>query len=265
MVKKRMAMKMVTIFVALIVCGMFFPGLARGEDLNVDTELREGVNTELDLDIGNVVLGEGQITTVGISNQSSETTYTLILALNKAAACTTEFEYTGPNVESGFEPGETLNVQVTYTPTVLGPCTAWLSIMYIGSLGGEVKINFTGNGIEEASDTFGPIDIGGFPTSVMNRLIEIDEHTTSTLEEMIDHCEDKFESSGQRRGKLVRCIAWTTGELCRAGDITKKEKRELRRFAARLEWQTIIEKMKARRKSGESSRGNRRFWWCRRH
>ena len=259
MVKKRMAMKMVTIFVALIVCGMFFPGLARGEDLNVDTELREGVNTELDLDIGNVVLGEGQITTVGISNQSSETTYTLILALNKAAACTSEFTYTGPNVESGFEPGETLNVQVTFTPTALGPCTAWLSIMYIGSLGGEVKINFTANGIEEASETFGPIVIGEFTTSVMNRLIEIDEHTTSTLAEMIDECEDKSE----RRGQLMRCVAWTTGELCRAGDITKKEKRELRRFAARLEWQTIIEKMKARRKSRESSRGNRRFWWCR--
>jgi hypothetical protein len=255
MVKKRMAMKMVTIFVALIVCGMFFPGLARGEDLNVDTELREGVNTQLDLDIGNVVLGEDQITTVGITNQSSETTYTLILALNKAAACTTEFTYTGPNVESGFEPGETLNVQVTFTPTALGPCTAWLSIMYIGSLGGEVKINFTGNGVEKASETF--IEIGGFPTSVTNRLIAIDKHTTSSLQEMMDECVAKSD----RRGGIVRRVAWTTGELWRAGDIKKEEMWELRRVAAKVEWRTIIQKIKERRKTRKSSRGGRRFWW----
>ena len=60
MVKKRMAMKMVTIFVALIVCGMFFPGLARGEDLSVDTGLQvddgnTGIN-EISVDIGEAVV-----------------------------------------------------------------------------------------------------------------------------------------------------------------------------------------------------------------
>jgi hypothetical protein len=262
MVKKRMAMRMVTIFVALIVCGMFFPDLARGEDLNVDTELNEGVgNTELDVDIGNVVLWESKIISVGITNQSSDSTYMLVLQLNQDAVCSGYYTYNGDNIVHGFGPGDTLNVEVVFTPSEVKVCNAVLQITYYGS-GGLVEINFTGNGVEESSETY--IKIGDIETNVEDRSIEIDQNTTSTLEEMIDYCEDEFERSEQRRGQLVRCIAWTTGELKKEGLLEWKEMWELRRTAARVEWETIIQKMKARKKTRESSRGNRRFWWlCR--
>jgi hypothetical protein len=247
--KKRMAMKMVTIFVALIVCGMFFPDLARGADLSSDQGL--------DVSFGDVLIGAEEIITLTITNQSSESTFTLILLLNMDAAC--EFTYTGPNMVSGFAPGDTLDVQVAFKASAVGVCNAVLQIQYFGS-GGLVEINFTGNGIEEVSETFEPIVIGNITTSVMDRPIPIDETTTTTLEEMIHECEDKFE----RRGQLMRCVAWTTGELKNEGLMTRQEKRELVRAAARVEWQKIIEKIKAQKKTRERSRGGRRFWWlCR--
>ena len=251
-----MAMRMVTIFVALIVCGMFFPGLARGEDLRVDQGL--------DVDFEEVVIGEEKTIPLQITNQS-EYTLTLIPTFNKDADC--DFTcYKIVNDEptqlrvTYLEPGEVLNLEVTFIPSAEGLCTAWLDIMYTGSPGGAVRIDFTAHGKEESTQTFLPIALGGFPTSVMDRPIEIDEHTTSTLQEMIDECEEKFE----RRGQLMRCVAWMTGELCRAGDITRKEKRELRRFAAKVEWRKIIEKMKARKKTRNGHRGGGRYWWlCR--
>jgi len=109
MVKKRMAMRMLTIFVALIVCGMFFPGLARGEDLSSD----QGLDVRFD----DVLIGEEKTIPLTITNQSSESTFTLILLLNMDAAC--EFTYTGPNLVSGFAPGDTLDVQVAFKPSVL--------------------------------------------------------------------------------------------------------------------------------------------------
>jgi hypothetical protein len=255
MVKKRMAMRMVTIFVALIVCGMFFPDLARGEDQGIDTVLNEGGNTVLDVDVGSVVLGESKITSVGITNQSSDS-YTVTLLLNSDAACPNEFTHNAAPIVTNFEPGAVLNVDVMFTPSDLGACSAELQIAYYGSVGGLVEINFTGSGVEEVSETFEPIVIGGFPTHVVDRLIDIDEQTSSTLAEMIDECE----STSYRRGDLVRCIAWTTGELKKEGLLEYNEVRELRRTAARVEIQKIIQAMRTRT---HSKRG--RFWWIHHH
>ncbi len=237
-----MAMRMVTIFVALIVCGMFFPDLARGEDLSSDQGLQ--VNFE------DVVVGGERTIPLTITNQS-ESTFTLILLLNMDAAC--EFTYTGPNVVSDFEPGNTLNVQVKFTPSAVGVCNAVLQIQYFGS-GGVVEINFTANGVEEPPETpkKEEIFIGQFPTGVTDREIEIDEHNTSNLGDMIGECEDTF----YNRGYLVRCVAWLTGELSREGSITYQDKRKLRRAAAKAEIYKIMQEMKTSKKSRRS-----RFWW----
>ncbi|MGD9031909.1 MAG: hypothetical protein PVJ69_09400 [Desulfobacteraceae bacterium] len=256
MVKKRMAMRMVTIFVALIVCGMFFPGLARGEDQNLDAVLTEGGNTLLTVELGDVVLGDLKTTSVGITNQSPTSIYYVTLLLNPGATCTSEFTYNGPSSVANFQPGDSLDVEVTYTPSAPGACNAALQITYYGSEGGLVEINFNGNGIEEVTQTFEPIVIGSTTTSVIDRPVEIGENETSTLQEMIDHCDNK--DGLKNHGKLVRCIARVTGELCRAGDITGGEKGKLVRAAAREKMQRVIKKWKERKRS---KRGSIPWWW----
>jgi hypothetical protein len=96
----------------------------------------------------------------------------------------------------------------------------------------------------------------------MNRII--DGHTTSTLQEIIDPCEDEFESSGQRHGKLVSCIAWNTRQLKEEGVITGRERARLIKTAARAKMQRVIKKWKERKKRLRHSRGGHSFWWvCR--
>jgi hypothetical protein len=257
MVKKRMAMRMVTIFMALIVCGMFFPGLARGEDPNVNAVLTEGGNAALNVDIGDVVLGDQKITSVGITNQSTTSTYTVTLLLNSDADCPNEFTHNADPIVTNFEPGAILNVDVMFTPSDLGACSAELQIAYYGSAGGLVEINFTGNGIEEAPDSFGPVLIGKFATTVTDRLIPTDGTTPSTLQEMVDECDD----DSDRRGEFVSCVARATGELMRAGLVKRDERRELVRYATRLEWEMIIQKMRAHKRS---HRGVGPWWWVHR-
>lgn len=254
MVKKRMAMRMVTIFVALIVCGMFFPGLARG--LSVP---------KLEENLGEVVVGESKVTSVGITNDGNHE-FKIWLALNKEDVCTDNWTYTGPTMypdsdpASSFGPGDTLTVSVTFTPSAVGECNAWLQITPLTGDPG-VEIHFIAKGIEKPADTSEEIVIGNFTTSVKNRIIEMDGQTTSTLQEMIDDCEYEFETGSQRRRQLVGCIARTTGELKGTGEITRKERNELIRTALRMQMQRIIKKWKERKKRLESSRGGYKFWW----
>ena len=227
MVKKRMAMKMVTIFVALIVCGMFFPGLARG--LSVPT---------LDENVVKVEVGESEITSVTITNESNSEIQ-IWVSLDPEAECVKDFSYPGyPDSiiypafgsDTKFGPGDIFTVEVTFTPSEVRVCTASLTVMPLSVIPEDstvepVTLTLTAEGIPESADNFEPILMDGVPTDVMNRSIEIDGQTTSTLQEMIDECVAKFE----KRGQLMRRVAWMTGELCRAGDITRKEKRELRK------------------------------------
>jgi hypothetical protein len=246
MVKKRMAMRMVTIFVALIVCGMFFPDLARGADL--------GSDQGLDVSFGDVLIGEEETIPLTITNES-ETTFTLILLLNMDAAC--EFTYTGPNVVSGFAPGNTLDVQVAFKPSGVGTCNAVLQVQYFGS-GGVVEINFTGSGIEEVSEPFGPVIIGNSTTGVENRTI--DEQTNSTLQDVIDDCnnnKDEFKN----HGGWVRCIRSKTRDLMEEGYITRWERGKLVSAAAREQMQSLIEKWKERRNRLKRSKGHQKYWW----
>jgi hypothetical protein len=240
MVKKHMAMRMVTIFVALIVCGMFFPDLARGEDLSSDQGLE--VNFE------EVVIGGEKIIPLTITNQSTESTFTLILLLNMEAAC--EFTYTGPNIVSGFAPGDTLDVQVAFKPSAVGVCNAVLQIQYFGS-GGLVEINFTGNGIEEVSETF--IEIGGFNTGVLDREDEDGEY----ISDMISECQE----SAYNNGHMVRCIRRLTTHLRWERIISRKEQRALRNASWKAAMSNIMQAMKTAKRSGKRDHRSSRSWW----
>ena len=254
MVKKRMAMRMLTIFVALIVCGMFFPGLARGEDLSIDQGL--------DVDFEDVVIGEDKTIPLQITNQS-EHTLTLIPTFAKDADCDfTCFKIVDEEpIQLGvtyLDPGEVLNLKVTFSASDVGLCTAWLDIMYTGSPGGAVRIDFTANGIEEVTQTLGPIVVGRFTTRVMDRTITREGSAPTTLAEIIGECDE----DSDRRGEFVSCVARATGELMREGLVKRDERQELVRYATRLEWERIIEKMRAHKRS---HRGGGPWWWVHRH
>ncbi len=238
-----MAMRMVTIFVALIVCGMFFPDPARGDDyLSSDQGL--------DVDFSDVVVGEEKIIPLVITNQS-ESVFTLILLLNMDAAC--NFTYTGPNIVNEFKPGDSLNVQVMFTPSDVGVCNAVLQIQYFGS-GGLVEINFTANGIEEVSQTFEEIVIGGFRTGVDDRM----DGENNSIKDMIGECE----ATAYNPGQLRRCVKRLTRALMREGTINYQEMRVLHRAAIRAEIQKMVKEIKASRGLKTSKRSGRSKWWC---
>ncbi len=262
MVKKRMAMRMVTIFVALIVCGMFFPDLARGAGLSV--------NTEVNVDVGNVVVGEEKITSVGITNESNDE-LKIWLALNKDAGCPEEyFIYTGPNIypddpDIQFKPGDTLNVTVTFKPSDVGECKAFLQITPIGSTGVEgAQINFTATGIEKPAETetLGNIIIGGIDTEVEDRPLN-DQHNAPFVGKIIEECEATAYTCGQ----LGRCVSLLTGELWRQGRLTCEEKSKLRRAAGKAEIRKMLHEMETSRrlKSAERSGCSSHWGWWWRH
>jgi hypothetical protein len=259
MVKKRMAMRMVTIFVALIVCGMFFPGLARGA--TGDSPLSTDKYT---VEFKDLQLNEESSIPVKITNMS-DAPLTLIPQFSSEGDCQFGYEYPGSDVSwiIHLAARDSLDITFTYTPSNYDECGAeFVIIDTVGTVLATIDVTGILEEVTEDPKTFETIDIGGFPTSVVDRLI--DEHTNSTLQQMIDYCKDEFERHDQRRGKLVRCIAWTTGELLRAGKIEKEEMLEFRKAAAKVEWQTMIQEMRARRETRKSSRGNGRFWWlCR--
>jgi hypothetical protein len=248
-----MAMRMVTIFVALIVCGMLFPGLARGADLSV--------NTELYVPLGKVEVGEEKITSVEITNESDKA-LTIWPTLDRDATCPEGyFEYTGPDTGLNYYQMEaygTVTVQVTFKPLTVGTWSAWLTIMPIGSnpYGVQpVKITFTGEGAEKSSETF--IEIGGFNTGVTDREAKLDENN-STLGEMIGECE----ATAYNCGQLRRCVKRLTRQLMREGTINYQEMRALHRAAMRAEIHKMVQDMKASRRLKTNKISGKSKWWC---
>jgi hypothetical protein len=203
MVKKRMAMRMVTIFVALIVCGMFFPGLARGEDLSS--------NQGLNVNFGDVVVGDKKTIPLEITNQSVSL-LTLILTYKMDTGC--DFTFPEDLVVTTLAPAAILNVGVTFSPSAVGECEAWLKINYTGSTAGLVEIKFTANGVEETSKApeEEKILIGDIDTGVYDKL----DGDGNSIKEMIGICE----STAYNHGHLVRCVVRLTRELRREDSIT---------------------------------------------
>jgi hypothetical protein len=168
MVKKRMAMRMVTIFVALIVCGMFFPDPVRGDE-NLSSDQGFSVVFE------DLKLDEPSTLPVVITNDSAYE-LRLILLFNQTAGCS--FEYDGPYIQT-LASGEPLTVNFTYTPSNEDVCTAELQIMYSGSPSGIVVIELIGE--LEIKEEPQYIIIGGINTFVEDRKDEDGELISTAM------------------------------------------------------------------------------------
>ena len=250
MVKKRMAMRMVTIFVALIVCGMFFPALARG--LSVP---------RLEEPVGEVVVGESRVTSVGITNDGNHE-FKIWLALNTEATCAGNFTYTGPAMypdsdpESRFGPGDTLTVTVTYTPSDVGEeCEAWLQITPLTGEPG-VEIHFTAEGIEKPPEPSGEIVIGTFKTGVLDREDEDGEYISNLIRE----CQEMARCSGHE----VRCISRLTTHLRWNGIISFEEKKAIKKTLKKAAMRNMMQEIETAKRSIITN-DNSKDWWRKWH
>jgi hypothetical protein len=237
MVKKRMAMRMLTIFVALIVSGMFFPDLARGEGLSSD----QGV----DVDFGTVYMGDTKTIPLELTNENGST-LTLYPSTKIESGCGFTFPELGT---TQLDPGAALNVDVTFSPSELGECTASLTILHKISGGAldNATITFTANGVEKPPETT-DILIGGINTGVQDRPIN-DEYNAPTVGSVFQECE----ATAYNRGQLERCVSLATAQLWRGGCITHKEKRKLRSVAIVAEIRKAVREVKAARGLGEET------------
>jgi hypothetical protein len=241
MVKRRMAMRMITIFVALIVCGMFFPDPAVGNEyLSSD----KGFTVKFE----NLQLNEPSTIPVVITNVSDHT-LKLIMLFNQEADC--NFEYGGPSIQY-LGPGDPLTVNFTYTPSDDDACTAELQILYSGSDSGVAVIALVGDlEIAEVPTPFEETVIGGFRTGVLDRM----DKENNSVGEMIGECEE----TAYNHGQCVRCIVRLTRELRWEGTISFRENYAIRRAAAKAAIHNIIREMKRSKRSKKSGRG--RFLW----
>lgn len=248
MVKKCMAMRMVTIFVALIVCGMFFPDLARGEDLSV--------NTDLSVPLGNVELGDQKITSVEITNLSGDELRIWPALDTDTTACPKEyFKYTGPDTGSNIyqmEAPGTVTVKVTFEPLTVCECTAWLKITPLNG-GAPVVIEFTGNGVEKAVDAFKEIVIGGFQTGVLDR----EDEDGELISDMIRECKETANTIGQAQ----RCMSRFTKHLIWHGILSRDERQALLKASWKAAMSNIIKEMKTAKRSGRRDHRSSRGWW----
>ena len=251
-----MAMRMVTIFVALIVCGMFFPGLARGEDLSIDQGL--------DVNFEDVVMGESDTMSVVITNESDQD-LKIWLALDKDdVACPAEyFTYSGPVIypvptdpNGEFKPGDTLSVGVTFEPSAVGVCTAWLKVtpMVDGEEG--ITITFTAEGVEDPPEPSGEIVVGTFGTGVLDREDEDGEY----ISDLISECHERARCTGH----TVRCISRLTTHLRWNGIISSEEERAINKASRKAAISNMAQEIETAKRSVMANH-NSKFWWLKWH
>ncbi len=199
MMRTKIAVRVISISLALIVSAAFLPTLASGS-----------ISTEPVVDFGYVVKGSSKTITLKITN---ETDYkmNLVMTLKYDVSCT--FSLTGSPIISMLG-RETVDVGVTYEALSPGKCTGELFIQYFNSTFGTVVVPLIGNGVEKG-DPRGTIVIDGCDTGVEDR-----QYNGSPISALIEGCA----SGAANHGAYVSCVAELTNQLKKAGTISGQEK-----------------------------------------
>ncbi len=200
----------VSIFLAFIAWGVFFPGLTNGSVL-VETA-----------DFGDVAVGSTSAIPLHITNTGSST---LILYFRyENYSC----NFSLPRQEIVLQPGKIVDVEIRWTPSEVGICSDILHVIYGRDLSETVLVR--GRAVEAGGPDQEPdkdvnrrIVIGECDTGVVGRRYE-----GKFISELIDECADGAKNHGQ----FVRCVADLTNDLKKAGIISGKEKGAIQRCAA---------------------------------
>ena len=200
----------VSIFLAFIAWGVFFPGLTNGSVL-VETA-----------DFGDVAVGSTSAIPLHITNTGGST---LILYFQyENYSC----NFSLPRQEILLQPGKIVDVEIHWTPSEVGICSDILHVIYGRDLSETVLVR--GRAVEAGGPDQEPdkdvnrrIVIGECDTGVVDRSYE-----GKLISEWIRGCADGAKNHGQ----FVRCVADLTNRLKKARTISSKEKGAIQSTAA---------------------------------
>ena len=200
---------MSSIFLTLIVLGVFLPGLTTGSVL---------VGTA---DFGEIPVGSAGSIPLCITN-TGKTTLILYFRYENYSC-----EFSLPRQEIVLQPGATVNLEITWTPPqgLEGTtCSDTLKVIYGPDLYETVLV--TGKAVAPGGGHRGGnpnIVIGECDTGVMDQFEE-----GRSISQRIGECALEAKNHGQ----FVRCVAHLTNELRKAGKISGKEKGAIQSCAA---------------------------------
>ena len=210
MATRKKPLMVLSIFLAFIAWGVFFPGLTNGSVL-VETA-----------DLGDVTVGSTSAIPLHITNTGGST---LILYFRyENYSC----NFSLPRQEILLQPGKTVDVEILWTPSEVGMCSDILHVIYGRDLSETVLV--TGRAVEAGGPDHEPdrdvnrrIVIGECDTGVGDRFYE-----GKLISELINDCAAGVKNHGQ----FVRCVAGLTNEMKKAGTISGKEKGAIQSTAA---------------------------------
>lgn len=210
-----MVVRILSISLALLFLGMFFPALSKA-DISVESP-------ENPIKFGDVAIDSQKTISLGIKNQNETTAITLYFRLESGdleSGDTCGFSF-DENAQKQVVPGGGIGyVDVTYKPSELAPCSVFLIVLWIGGGFGNLPVPLEGMGVPSAPST---VVIDGQDTGVENRL-----HEEQTISERLEKCSENAKNHGQ----YVRCIALMTRKLRKAEVLTREEGQNIIKAAA---------------------------------
>jgi hypothetical protein len=210
MTAPKTPLRVISIFLAFVVWGLFFPSVTNG---SVDVETA---------DFGHVAVGSTSVIPLQINNTGSST---LILYFSYEN-CSCNFSL--PPQELVLQPGDTVDLKISWAPPEGSEgttCSGTLKVFNGPDLLGALLL--TGRAVDASGPARNPnstIIIGECDTGVVDRL-----HEGTLISEWIEECAAKAKNHGQ----FVRCIRDLMNKLKEAGVISGKEKGAIESSAAK--------------------------------
>jgi hypothetical protein len=228
MAARKRSLMVLSVSLAFITWGVFFPSLTNGS-VHVETA-----------EFGEVAVGSSSAIPLHITNTGSST---LILYFDyENNSC----NFRPPRQEFVLQPGTTVDVEIRWTPPEGSEgttCSDLLYVIYGRDLYETVLVS--GRAVDASGPSRNPtstIVIGECDTGVVDRL-----HEGKLISEWIDECAVDVTNDGQ----FVSCMADLTDELKKTGIISDKEKGALQSWAAKAK----ITPYSFQKKRGRKGRG----------
>jgi hypothetical protein len=139
-------------------------------------------------DFGNVEVGSAQTTLMNISNlDSNEVEFTMTFSLYSCSDFSIKTTLLQP---MSISPNESVNVEIGYSPSFVGECSATLRI-YTGSPIPSNEVIFNGIGVEQKPEQPEPVDISQLLLEKLQKIIDY-TNESYTYQAFRSYEQDKF-------------------------------------------------------------------------